>query len=555
MKTDWIKYLLIISMVAVAFTLVAQWGDFQDNRKPQIALDQSTSLSAPLQPTTTIESNANADIPQVETEVAAVAPAATQKLVRVVTDNLNVLIDTQGGSIVKVALPKYLAQLKQPDPFILLNQNEQQIYTAQSGLIGVNGTDGNGVRPVFESTKTSYTLSKGDDKLVVDLTLNQGDVKITKRFTFARDSYLIDVAYLIDNRSSQDWKANFYAQLKRDSQPVVSDTGIGMSPYLGAAIHTDDEKYRKITFDDMEESKGGIKAKVEGGWVAMVQHYFISAWIPSAETTNSYTLRHDAKSDLYYLEFTTPAVTVTSGQTGEIRASFYAGPKDVYKLEAISPYLDLTVDYGWLWFIAKPLFQFLTFIYGYIGNWGWSIIALTIVIKAIFFPLSAAQYKSMANMRKLAPLMADLKERFGDDRQKMSAEMMKLYKREKVNPMGGCLPVLVQMPVFISLYWVLMESVELRHTPFLGWIQDLSVRDPLFILPVIMGATMFLQFRLNPTPPDPTQAKVMQMMPLFMTIMFMWFPAGLVLYWVANNSISIIQQYVITRQIESAQKT
>ena len=550
MKKDWIKYLLLAGMAATALLLVKEWAAFQDSKKPDIALEQNTTLSAPQ---VSIPETGDDEIPVVSNGEPVAISSASQQLVTISTGTLILKIDTQGGDIVYAALPKHLAKLGQKDaPFVLLNQNQDHTYVAQSGLVGQNGTDAQGSRPVFTVSSNQVSLAEGQDSVSIDLVYQQDAVTITKRFTLTRGSYLVDVSYLINNQSSDTWQANLYGQIKRDSQVVATDVGIGMSPYLRAALTSTEEKYRKVNFDDMAEATKTIKVEELGGWVAMVQHYFISAWIPNAESQNTFTLRKSKNSDMYFMGFTTPALKVAPGSEGITTASFYVGPKDVYALEAISPYLDLTVDYGWLWWIAKPLFQFLTFIYGFIGNWGWSIIALTIVIKAIFFPLSAASYRSMAKMRKLGPLMADLKERYGDDRQKMSAELMKMYKKEKVNPMGGCLPVLVQMPVFISLYWVLMESVELRHTPFLGWIQDLSVRDPYFILPAIMGLTMFVQFKLNPTPPDPTQAKVMQMMPLFMTFMFMWFPAGLVLYWVANNAISIIQQYLITKQIEAA---
>src|SRR5690606_2559441 len=314
-----------------------------------------------------------------------------------------------------------------------------------------------------------------------------------------------------------------------------------MKPYLGAAITTPDENYKKISFDDLSDEP--FKVVKEGGWVAMVQHCFISAWIPEAQDQNSYHLRQLGSQDMYLLGFTGPRTEVAPGTQGSIKARFYAGPKDTERLEEISPYLDLTVDYGWLWWIAKPLFWLLKTIHGFLGNWGLAIIGLTMVVKAAFFQLSAASYRSMAKMRKLAPKMAELKERCGDDRQKLSQEMMKLYKTEKVNPLGGCLPILVQMPVFLALYWTLMESVELRHAPFILWIQDLSVKDPYFVLPLIMGLTMFLQMRLNPAPPDPMQARIMQLMPFVFTFMFMWFPAGLVLYWVTNNTLGILQQW------------
>ncbi|HEY7885383.1 MAG TPA: membrane protein insertase YidC, partial [Cellvibrionaceae bacterium] len=339
-----------------------------------------------------------------------------------------------------------------------------------------------------------------------------------------------------------------------------SSSGIGMKPFVGAALTTNDDRYKKMTFDKLtNEIKNGVitednsfQARVEGGWVAMVQHYFISAWIADPSVQNNYNLRQLGQKDEYVLGFTSSATQVAPGSTGKITAQFYAGPKDTESLKAISPYLDLTVDYGFLWWLAMPLFTLLKYLYSFIGNWGLTIIALTIIIKAIFYRLSATSYRSMARMRKLAPKMAEIKARCGDDRQKMSQETMKLYRDEKVNPLGGCLPMLIQMPVFLALYWVLMESVELRHTPFL-WMADLSVKDPLFILPLLMGFTMWLTMRLSPTPPDPMQAKIMQLMPVVFTFMFLWFPAGLVLYWVTNNTLSFLQQLFVTRQIDKTE--
>ncbi len=551
---DWQRNLLLVAMAAVTFMLFLEWDKFQQRRQPPPSAETTTLSSIPAAPSVNPAAADSGDIPTVE-EPEDRAPEATAavgaQLISVNTDSLALLIDSHGGDIVKVALPRHLASLKTPDiPFEMLNRTESHTYVAQSGLVGPNGTDSADNRPVFSSAQNSYQLAEGEDTLVVDLTLQQGDVGITKRFTLRRGDYLIDIEYLIDNRSTETWKANLYGQINRDSfRPPVS-AGFGVQPFLGAALTTPEENYKKFGFDDLREED--FETTKRGGWVAMVQHYFLSAWIPDQNVDNEFQLRQSGNRDLYLMRFISPRVEVAPASQGSLKASFYSGPKDVYRLEEISPYLDLTVDYGWLWWIAKPLFSFLNWIYGFVGSWGWSIIFLTIVVKAIFFPLSAASYRSMAKMRKVQPLMMDLKERYGDNRQKMSEELMKLYKKEKVNPLGGCLPVLVQMPVFIALYWVLLESVELRHTPFLGWINDLSVKDPWFILPVIMGVTMWIQFKLNPTPPDPTQAKIMQMMPFIFTLMFMWFPAGLVLYWVVNNTLSIAQQYVITKQIEAA---
>ncbi len=555
---DWQRTTILGAIAVVSVLLINQWGNFQERNRPVVSQETTHSATTPEVATSAVVSS-QGDIPAVvDTEAGSVptliAPNQAQ-LISVKTDKLEMLIDTKGGDIVKVALPEHLESLKgEPTPFILLNRTQATTYVAQSGLIGKNATDTAAGRPTYSAEQLSYNLADGEETLNVDLTLRQDQVTIIKRFIFTRGDNLVKLQYLIDNNSGNEWQAGLFGQIKRDSHnPVVVD-GFGMQPYLGAALTTLEDNYKKVDFDDLADEdtvrKGGFKSTINGGWVAMVQHYFLSAWVPDQNQQNHFSLRK-TNGDMYLLGFTSPQVTVAAGEQGVIEAGFYAGPKDIYRLEEISPYLDLTVDYGWLWWIAKPLFHVLNFIYGILGSWGWSIIALTIMIKAAFFHLSATSYRSMAKMRKFGPEMQRMKELYGDDRQKMSQEMMKLYKKEKINPLSGCLPILVQMPVFISLYWVLMESVELRHTPFLGWIADLSVKDPYFILPIIMGITMFIQQKLNPTPPDPTQARIMQMMPIVFTFMFLWFPAGLVLYWVVNNTLSIAQQYVITKNIEA----
>jgi YidC/Oxa1 family membrane protein insertase len=555
---DWQRSLLIGAMLVVLYMLFLEWNNFQEAHKPQV----DNSMLETLVPDVAPETPAVADqasvgeLPEIDStaqpvEADSVAAPVQGQLITIATDVLKLVVDTRGGDIIRIELLKHLTELENSDsPFILLNRTATTTYIAQSGLIGRDGTDTSDSRPVFTAAADSFSLSQGEDTLSVDLTYRQGLVDISKRFTLRRGDYLIDVDYLIDNRGSDNWQAGVFGQIKRDSHEPQVTSGMGMHPYLGAALHTNEEHYKKLDFDDL--AKAPFKDSLTGGWVAMLQHYFISAWVPDQSTENHYNLRKLGNQDLYALGFTSPQVTVAPGTTGELKASFYAGPKDQYRLEEISPYLDLTVDYGWLWWIAKPIFWVLNHIHGLIGNWGWSIILLTIMIKLAFFKLSATSYRSMANMRKLQPEMARLKDLYGDDRQKLSQETMNLYKREKVNPMGGCLPILVQMPVFISLYWVLFESVELRHAPWILWITDLSVKDPFFILPLLMGASMFFQQRLNPTPPDPTQAKIMQMMPIAFTFFFMFFPAGLVLYWTVNNLLSIAQQWVITRQIEGA---
>lgn len=563
MKIDWLRTSLIGGMLVVAFLLVIRWNDFQEREFAEQPVNEQTLVS-PESPTLDTPPDGEpssvteptGDIPQAPiTPTTQTTPAPStaveSQLISVTTDVLEVLIDTHGGDLVKIALPEHYKVLDTPDePFVLLNRTQSLLYVAQSGLVGPDGTDSASHRPTFDVAKTSFSLSENEEQLVVDLHLTQNQVGITKRFTFTRGSNLINIQYLINNMSDAVWAANIFGQIKRDDHVPPSNAGIGMQPYVGAAITTPESNYHKIKFDELKED-GPFKVTQQGGWVAMVQHYFMSAWVPDQEATNHFSLRKSSGNNVYLLGYTGERIEVAPHTTGQINSAFYAGPKYIKILEDISPYLDLTVDYSWLWWIAKPLFYTLDFIYNIVGNWGVAIILLTMLIKLIFFYPSAMSYRSMAKMRLVQPQMADLKERYGSDRQKMSSELMKLYKKEKVNPLGGCLPVLLQMPVFISLYWMIMESVQLRHAPFILWIEDLSVKDPYFILPLIMGLTMFIQQKLNPKPADPTQAKVMQMMPIFFTFLFMVFPAGLVLYWVVNNTLSITQQYIITRRIEA----
>jgi YidC/Oxa1 family membrane protein insertase len=432
---------------------------------------------------------------------------------------------------------------------VLLENNTRRVYVAQSGLIGPDGIDSNS-RATYRSAATRYSMGTADSLQVDIQWVGDNNVNVTKRFSFERESYVVDVEYIIENQSSARWQGNLFGQIKRDSSAASKGSGgMGMQPFLGAATTTPDDRFKKFSFDDMLEEP--FRQQIEGGWIAMIQHYFLSAWIPNPNKSHSYSTRVTS-SGFNIAGFTSPAVVVDPGSRGEVSARFYAGPKDQYKLQEISPFLELSVDYGWLWWVAQPLFWLLTKIYAFVGNWGVAIILLTVLIKAVFFKLSATSYKSMANMRRVQPKMADIREQYADDKQKQSTAMMELYKKEKINPMGGCLPILVQMPVFIALYWMLMESVELRHAPFMLWIEDLSVMDPYFVLPLLMGASMFFMQKLNPPPPDPMQAKIMQWLPVIFTFFFLWFPAGLVLYWVVNNLLSMAQQYVITRQIENA---
>jgi len=559
------RSLLIGAIAVLSVMLLTEWVAFKDAKTATVAQETSRLISnsgdvGSTLPELEVETPVamEEDIPVDPDAVGAAsetleAPAANSgRIIQVHTDVLQLAIDLQGGDIIELGLSKYLEKQDNPDaPFVLLEQNQQLTYIAQSGLIGTNGIDKKG-RATYTTTMSRFNLQDGKDSLTVDLSW-QGDtgVKITKRFTLRRGDYLIDVDYLVENSSSSRWQANLFGQIKRDSNPPPSaeSSGMGMQPFLGFAITQPDDRFTKFTFDDLEEES--FKAQLPGGWIAMIQHYFLSAWIPNPEQTNTFSARV-TNSGFNIGGFTSPALVLDPGQSGTVGAGFYAGPKDQYRLEEISPYLELSVDYGWLWWIAQPLFWLLTKIHSLVGNWGVSIILLTVLIKGAFFQLSAKSYKSMANMRRVQPKMADIREQFADDKQKQSQAMMELYRKEKINPMGGCLPILVQMPVFIGLYWMLMESVELRHAPFILWIKDLSVMDPYFVLPLMMGASMFFMQKLNPPPPDPMQAKIMQWMPVMFTFFFLWFPAGLVLYWVVNNLLSMAQQFVITRQIEAA---
>jgi YidC/Oxa1 family membrane protein insertase len=539
---DFQRIFLLGTLGIIAYLMMLQWN--QDYGTPAAEPTQVTSVSAYQDDTVSTDF-------AITTEPKAVVNNTEQAqaiLVEVSTDTLQVSIDTRGGDIIHADLMQYLKEMDNPDvPFNLLQQSASHTYVAQSGLVGIHGTDAVS-RPVYSVKQPTFTM--GDDEDSLDVTLSFTDqygAQIDKIYTFTRGSHIIKLTYKVNNQSSQPWSANLFGQLKRDRAPdPTQSSGMGMAAYLGSAFSLTDEKYKRIDFDDMDEEN--LKASTKGGWVAMLQHYFVSAWVPNAEQEHNYSTR--VSNGNYIAGFVSPAMTLQPGQQGMTSAQLYVGPKIQEDLEAISEDLDLVVDYGWLWWIAQPLFWLLNTLYGFVGNWGVAIILVTLCVKAFFFYPSAVSYRSMAKMRALAPEIAKLKERHGDDRQKMSQGMMELYKREKANPLSGCFPILIQMPVFIGLYWMLMESVELRHAPFWLWITDLSVLDPYFVLPVLMGVTMFAQQLLNPTPPDPMQAKIMKMLPLIFTFFFLWFPAGLVLYWVVNNILSIAQQYVITKRIE-----
>ncbi|PCI77432.1 MAG: membrane protein insertase YidC [SAR86 cluster bacterium] len=565
---DLTKFALYTALAIVTYLMLLQW---QEDYPPTIDDGSSSRVEIPQIPNAQNGSATGNDLPSdipaglppvatsnpSDTPTAAVSsPSAagttsTEDLISIRTDTLDIRIDPIGGDIVYLALPLYLKQIDvADDPFVLLDNQPGREYIAQSGLIGANGVDSDG-RAIYRATSTSYSMSESSDSLNVDLVTTTADgIEVIKRYGFNRNSYLIDISFIVNNRSSENWQANAFGQIKRDAFDDPSDAGGFGRTYLGFVTTMADDPYIEIEFDDIDDI-GSSTLETTGGWVAFSQHYFITAWVPDADSLNRVTTRKNG-SNQYYAEFTSSAFQVAAGESGNHTIQYYAGPKDQYVLRDISPGLDKTIDYSFLWFIAKPIYWLLSRINSIIGNYGISIILLTLVVKSAFYKLSETQYRSMAGMRRLMPKMQQLKESYGDDKMKLQKATMDLYKKEKINPFGGCLPMLVQMPVFISLYWVLLESVELRHAPFMLWLTDLSVRDPFFVLPLLMGATMYFQTTLSPAPADPMQAKVMKMMPVMMTLLFLWFPAGLVLYWLTNGGLGILQQWYITRKIDAA---
>lgn len=547
---DFRRYFLWGALFVVAYLMFLQWNqDYGLQNQASVVQTEST-------PTLPSTNGSSSDLPSTTTQTSPseVPDSLVQnkpgQLIQVKTDTLNVSIDPVGGDLVKASLPGYKRVLESNDPFVILDNGVERTYVAQSGLVGANGPDANSAgRPVYSSEKQQYELKEGEQSLDVNLYFTDANgVQYTKTYRFTAGDFAIRQLIRVDNQSSQSWKGNLFGQIKRDNSADPSTaTNMGLKPYLGGAVSHEETNYEKISFSDMAEKP--FKKTTTGGWVAVLQHYFVSAWVP--DQTQPVVLQARTRSDYNLIGFTGPSVEIPAGQEGTLSSTFYVGPKLQDALEATATNLKLTVDYGWLWWLAQPLFWLLTTIQSVVINWGVAIILIVVCVKAAFFQLSAASYRSMAKMRKFAPELTRLREQHGDDRQKMSQAMMELYKKEKINPLGGCLPILVQMPVFLSLYWVLMESVELRHAPFFLWIHDLSAMDPYFVLPIIMGLSMLGQQMLNPTPPDPMQARIMKIMPVVFTFFFLWFPSGLVLYWVCNNLLSIAQQYVITKRIEA----
>ncbi len=563
---DWQRVSLLAGIGLVTVLLLIRWGEYQEANRPEVdtstIVDPTSQIPVEVIPTAAAPENSSTEetsadefnpdpISKPAQPIESTQPKAAQKLITINTDVLNLRLNTRDGDIVYVSLPQFPTEIDSPDePLVLLNINRDSTYIAKSGIYYYQGDKRSPLTNLFTSERDNYSLAEDQDELVVDLTREvNSQLTITKRFTFRRGDYLVDVDYIIDSNRPEEWRTAYWAEIVRDgSPPSVKQSGIGISSFLGAATSTEDDVYQKFSFSDLDEKT--FKQDRENSWMAMVQHYFVSAWIPPKNQIVSYEFKEE--KGLYSLRLINADTVIAPGTSTVMSSSFYAGPKDIKRLSDAAQHLEKTVDYGWLWFIGKPLFYLLDFFHDQVGNWGVAIILLTIVVKLALFYLSDKSYRSMAKMRKLAPKMQQLKERYGDNRQKFSEEMIKLYRKEGTNPMGGCLPMLAQMPIFLALYWVLMESVELRHAPFFLWIEDLSIADPFFILPILYGLTMYLQQKMQPMmTTDPTQAKIMKSMPFIFMVFFIFFASGLVLYWVVNTTIGIIHQYFVTKKVEA----
>lgn len=526
------------------FSAYLLWDGWQKEQHPGPQIVSAASTPAASPSLTAIDKSGSAPLAVSSQKMAQ----AGEKII-VKTDFFHAEINTIGGDIRRIELLKHFDTVDKNKPFVLFQQDDGHTYIAQSGLLGAGLPTHN---TIFTSESNQYELNEGSDSVKVRLTTtSESGAKVFKVFVFHRNSYLIDVSYEIENNSSSKLAASAYFQLVRDDFEPAGGTKF-VPTYTGPAIYTEKDKFQKIDFSSIEKHKASIPQAADNGWAGMLQHYFVSAWIPKDNSPREFYAKQ-LEDKLYSVGLVLPVAAIEPGKTGVVTVPLYVGPAKG-NLDNIAPGLGLTVDYGFLTIIAKPIFWLLTAIQEWVQNWGLSIIILTILIKLAFFPLSAASYRSMAKMRVVAPKLAKIKEQFSDDRERLNRAMMDLYKTEKINPLGGCLPVLIQIPVFISLYWAILASVEMRYAPFIGWITDLSRPDPYYVLPVIMGISMIIQSKLNPTPPDPMQAKLMQIMPIAFSVVFFFFPVGLVLYSVVNNVLSIAQQWYITRNTEAEAK-
>lgn len=535
------------------FSLGLVWDGWQRHQHPELYVQQRAAANEvlPKSQTTPSATSIPAASSLAEPAQTAVVPQPAQqvvgKTIHVKTDVLEAEISTLGGEISRLALLKHPDGQDKNQPLVLFHRGVgTHNYAAQSGLLGAGLPNHNSS---FVSEQDQYALAGNAEQLQVRLNAESGTaLKVTKVITFHKGSYLVDVAYELENTGQQPATASSYYQLVRDSAPLAGSSML-LPTYVGAAVYTDQEKFQKVEFTEIENGKADYPKQADNGWAGILQHYFVAAWLPKEKTSREYFTRK-LDGDAYSVGVILPEQVVNPGQKVLMGSTLYAGPAQS-DLDEIAPGLGLTVDYGWLTVLSAPLFWVMALFFDWTHNWGAAIILLTVLIKLLFFPLSAASYRSMAKMRVVAPKLEKIKQQSGGDREKLNRAMMELYKTEKINPLGGCLPVLVQIPVFIALYWAILASVELRYAPFFGWISDLSAADPYYILPLVMGASMIIQMRLNPKPPDPMQARIMQIMPIAFSIIFFFFPAGLVLYSIVNNVLSIGQQWYITRAAET----
>jgi YidC/Oxa1 family membrane protein insertase len=544
----------LIALIVFSFTSLLLWDAWQKHTAPKI-------------PTPTVASATPSTVPSPSTPLAtpgvppAAAPSAapthaTGEPLKVATDLFDIELDTLGGDIRRVTLRQVYSARDRKKPLTLMEPDPKHYFVTQSGLLG-EGLPTH--KTAYEADQRAYAMRDGQDTLDVRLKARDANgAEVVKRYRFKRGSYLIDVAYEVANKSDKPLAPHAYFQFLRDAnapseEAAQTNAFAGVTTFTGPAVYTTDSKFTKVEFKDIEKGKQSHVKKASDGWIALIQHYFVSAWLPKAGVEREY-FTNKVGDNLYTVGVVVPVGTIAPGASATVDVPVYIGPQETDVLQRVAPGLDLVVDYGWLTILAAPLFWLLKWIHGIVGNWGWAIVILTVMIKLVFYPLNAKAGRSMAQMKVLAPKMEKLKELYGEDRQKLNQAMMELYRTEKINPLGGCLPIVVQIPVFIALYWVLLASIELRHAPWWGWIQDLSAPDPYFILPVIYAVSMFVQTKLNPQPADPVQARVMLAMPIVFSIFFLFFPAGLVLYWVVQNLLSIVQQWHINRTLAAEAK-
>jgi YidC/Oxa1 family membrane protein insertase len=546
----------LIALIVFSFSALLLWDAWQKHNAPKLppagaVVATPSGVPAPTPSTTPATSGAPAGAPPVAPQGAA---AAGEPIV-VKTDLFEVELNTAGGDIRRVTMLQVFSALDRNKPLTLLEPGSKHFFITQTGLLG-EGLPNHNTR--YAADARNFVMRPGQDTLEVRLAATEGGAEVIKRLTFRRGSYEVAVSYEVTNRSDKPIAPHAYFQFRRDGNPPSEEAAqtsafAGVATFTGPAVYTEESKFVKVDFKDIDKGKQAHPKKAKDGWVAMIQHYFVSAWLPKPGVEREYYTNR-VGDNVYTAGVLVPVGAIAPGATASVAVPAYIGPQETGVLETIAPGLNLVVDYGWLYIIAAPLFWILKWIHSHVGNWGWAIVLLTVLIKLVFYPLNAKAGRSMAQMKVLAPKMEKLKQLYGDDRQKLNQAMMELYRTEKINPLGGCLPILVQIPVFIALYWVLLASIELRHAPWLGWIQDLSAPDPYFILPVIYAVSMFVQTKLNPQPADPVQAKVMLFMPIMFSVFFLFFPSGLVLYWVVQNLLSIVQQWHINRTLEAEAK-